>query len=259
MATATDLATGLAYDVDGCGTPVVLVHGLTFDRRTWRPIIERLDGSVMTIAIDMPAHGDSGGAPARLDNVSRHIDRLLESLRVERPILVGHSLAAGIAGVYASAHPARGIVLVDQATEVLPFAQMLHQIAPMLRGPAFDQVWPNIEDSLGLNCIPEPTRTLVLDAHRVEQDVVLGYWDQVLNTDPAELQTWIDDVASRIQCPCLAVFGRPVTDGERERLSRLPDVQIEEWAGDGHFVHLVEPERFTTRLLAFVDYCNWVT
>ena len=61
MSTAMDLATGLAYDIDGSGTPVVLVHGLTFDRRTWRPIIERLDGSVMTIAIDMPAHGDIGG------------------------------------------------------------------------------------------------------------------------------------------------------------------------------------------------------
>ena len=256
MSTAMDLTTGLAYDVDGSGTPVVLVHGLTFDRRTWRPIIERLDGSVMTITIDLPAHGDSGGAPARLDDVTARIDLLLQSLGVERPIVVGHSMAAGIAGMYGSAHPARGIVMVDQATEVLPFAQMLHQIAPMLRGPTFDRVWPNIENSLGLERIPEPTRTLVLDAHKVEQDVVLGYWDQVLNTDPAQLQTWIDDIASRIDSPCLAVFGRPATDGERERLIRLPDVQIEEWADDGHFVHLVEPDRFTTKLLAFVEHCN---
>src|SRR6476469_3656708 len=98
MATATDSATTLAYDDEGAGTPVVLVHGLTFDRRTWRPIIERLDGAVMTIAIDLPAHGDSGGAPARLDTVAAQIDQLLESLGVERPIVVGHSLAAAIAG-----------------------------------------------------------------------------------------------------------------------------------------------------------------
>jgi pimeloyl-ACP methyl ester carboxylesterase len=259
MATATDLGSGLAYDVDGSGTPLVLVPGLTFDRRTWRPIIERLDGSVMTIAIDLPAHGDSGGSPASLEHVTGQIARLLESLGVERPIVVGHSLAAGIAGIFAARRLTRGVVFVDQATEVLPFAQMLHQIAPMLRGTAFDQVWPSIEDTLGLDRIPEPTRSLVLDAHKVEQDVVLGYWDQVLNTDPAELRTWIDDVASRIQSPCLAVFGRPVTEGERERLSQLPDVQIEEWAGDGHFVHLVDRERFTTRLLAFVEHCNRVT
>jgi pimeloyl-ACP methyl ester carboxylesterase len=126
----------------------------------------------------------------------------------------------------------------------------------MLRGPAFDQVWPNIENSLGLDRIPEPARTLVLDRHKVKQDVVLGYWDQVLNTDPAELQAWTDDVAARIQIPCLAVFGRPATDGERERLGRMPDAQIEDWAGDGHFVHLVDPQRFAARLQAFVGHCD---
>lgn len=256
MATATDLETGLAYDIGGTGTPVVFLHGLTFDRRTWRPITGQLDGSVTSIAIDLPAHGDSGGEPAPLENITEQIRRLLQTLHVERPVVVGHSMAAAVAGLYASAHPARGIVLVDQATEVLPFAQMLHQIAPMLRGPAFDEIWPDIENSLGLDRIPEPARTLVLETHKVKQDVVLGYWDQVLNTEPAELQAWIDNTASRIKIPCLVVFGRPATDGERERLGRLPDVAIEEWAGDGHFVHLVDPGRFATRLQAFVEHCD---
>jgi hypothetical protein len=35
-------------------------------------------------------------------------------------------------------------------------------------------------------------------------------------------------VAPRAGAACCA------TDGERERHGRLPDVQIEEWAGDGH-------------------------
>ncbi len=258
MATATDLETGLAYDLEGTGTPVVFLHGLTFDRRTWRPIIDRLGGSVTSIAIDLPAHGDSGGEPAPLESVTGQIHQLLETLGVERPVVVGHSMAAAVAGLYVSAHPARGIVLVDQATEVLPFAQMLHQVAPMLRGPAFGQVWPDIENSLGLDRIPEPARTLVLETHKVKQDVVLGYWDQVLTTEPAELQAWIDDQAARIQVPCLAVFGRAATDGERERLGRLPDAQIEEWAGDGHFAHLVDPGRFAARLCTFVEHCDQV-
>jgi pimeloyl-ACP methyl ester carboxylesterase len=256
MATATDLQTGLAYDIEGTGTPVVFVHGLTLDRRTWRPIIDRLDGSVTSIAIDLPAHGGSGGEPASLESVAERIHQLLQTLGVERPVVVGHSMGAGIAGLYASQHPARGVVLVDQATEILPFAQMLHQAAAMLRGPAFGQVWAGIENSLGLDLIPEPTRSLVLDTHTVRQDVVLGYWDQVLNTEPAELQAWIDDKAARIQVPCLAVFGRPATDGERERLGRMPAAQIEEWAGDGHFVHLVDPGRFAARLRAFVEHCD---
>jgi pimeloyl-ACP methyl ester carboxylesterase len=255
MATAPSLNVSLACDIEGTGTPVVFLHGLTFDRRSWRPIIDRLAGSVTSIAIDLPAHGDSGGEPAPLESVGNQVHQLLQSLEIERPVVVGHSMAAAVAALYASAHPARGIVMVDQATEVLPFAQMLHQVAPMLRGPAFDQVWPNIESSLGLERIPEPTRTLVLDTHKVRQDVVLGYWDQVLNTEPGELQAWVDQTAAGIRIPCLVVFGRMATDGERERLDRMPDAQVEEWAGDGHFVHLVDPGRFAARLAAFVDYC----
>jgi len=52
MATAAHTATRLAYDDEGAGTPVVLLHGLTFDRRSWRPIIERLDGSVWHLYSD---------------------------------------------------------------------------------------------------------------------------------------------------------------------------------------------------------------
>jgi len=258
MATATDPGTGLAYDVDGSGTPVVFLHGLTFDRRTWRPVVEPLNDSVTSIVVDLPAHGESGGEPASLERVAEQIHSLVERLGMGAPVVVGHSMAAGIVALYASSYEPLGLVMVDQSTEILPFAQMLQQVAPMLRGPSFSQVWPRFEESLGIERLPEPTRTMVSDAHRVDPAVVLGYWDQVLSTDPAELQAWIDSKASEIGCPCLAVFGRPVSDGERERLYRLPDVQIEEWLGDGHLVHLVEPPRFADRLRLFVEHCNRV-
>ncbi len=90
----------------------------------------------------------------------------------------------------------------------------------------------------------------------MKQDVVVGYWELLLRSDPAELQAWIDtEIARKLDVPCLGVFGRPVTDSERERFGWLPDVQLEEWAGDGHFVHLVDPDRFATRLRRFVDHC----
>ena len=102
-----------------------------------------------------------------------------------------------------------------------------------------------------------PVRSLVLAAHVPNQDVVVGYWEMMLRTDPAELQAWIDaDILPKLDVPCLGVFGRPIADGERERFERLPDAQLEEWAGDGHFVHLVNPDRFATRLRRFVHHCT---
>src|SRR4051812_142012 len=46
MAASTDSAASLAYDDEGAGTPVVFLHGLSFDRRSWRSIIARLHGAV---------------------------------------------------------------------------------------------------------------------------------------------------------------------------------------------------------------------
>jgi pimeloyl-ACP methyl ester carboxylesterase len=90
----------------------------------------------------------------------------------------------------------------------------------------------------------------------VKQAVVVGYWEMLLGSDPDELQAWIDAEFAKIRVPCLGVFGRPVTDPERERFGWLPDVQLEEWVGDGHFVHLVDPAPFADRLRQFVDYCT---
>ena len=255
MSSAIHLRTRLAYEIEGTGTPVVLLHGLTFDRRTWRPVVEALDGSVQSIAVDLPAHGESGGAPSSLDDVAEQVHEVVASLGVERPVVVGHSMSAGIAFIYAVAHPTRGVVVVDSGPHVQPFAELVHRVAPALDAGRFADVWPAFERSLGIELVPQPVRSLVLETHTVRPEVVLGYWRMLLSTDPAEFQASIDAQAGELDVPCLAVFGRPLTDGERERFDRLPDVELEEWVGDGHFVHLVDPGRFAARLRRFAERC----
>ena len=257
MAAAARNATELAYDIDGDGVPVVLLHGLTFDRRSWRPIVERLGASVRSIAIDLPAHGESRDAPAPLEDVAAQIHGLLGSLAVEQPIVVGHSMSGGLACIYAAAYPVRGVVFVDSGPDLQSFAELIQRLAPALRGPGFTEAWPAFEKSLGLERVPAPVGSRVLAGHQVDQDVVVGYWEPLLRTDPAALQAWIDDeILPKLDRPCLGVFGRTITEREHERFARLADVRLEEWPQDGHCVHLVDPERFATSLRRFVDYCT---
>jgi pimeloyl-ACP methyl ester carboxylesterase len=171
-------------------------------------------------------------------------------------VVVGHSISGAIAAIYASTYPTHGFVVVDQSLYVRPFADQLRRLEPLLRGSGFDEAWQGFEQSLGLERLPEPARSLVLETHRVSRPVVLGYWETVLSTDPAELQRSIDEQIAHVEAPCLGVFGRALTDGERERFDRLPDVEIEEWQGSGHFVHLVEADRFTRRLREFLGRCT---
>jgi pimeloyl-ACP methyl ester carboxylesterase len=247
----------LAYDDRGSGPPVVLLHGLTFDRTTWSPIVEKLGNDIRTIAIDLPGHGETAGSPCSLWHAAALVNDTITELAVDQPIIVGHSISAAVASIYGATYPALGIVNIDQPIEIRPFARMVQTHWPALSGPNFSAAFEPIQHSIGLDRVPEPHRSRVLAIQDIRQDLVLGYWDELKRTDPDDMQARINDTASRITCPYLAVFGRKLAPPERgDLLNRIPGAQIEEWPDTGHFVHLVEADLFTNRLRTFIQSCT---
>ncbi len=244
----------LAYEESGTGFPVVLLHGLTFSRSTWRPITERLSDRFRCIAIDLPGHGESAGPPHSMEDLARNVNALLTSLGIGRPVVVGHSLAGMIATFYASRYPVAGVVNVDQPLDVVPFARLLRQLEPELRGPHFLAAFEPFRQSIGVDLLPEPLRSATTATQTIQQDLVLGYWEEVLQRSPEELQEITDEAARSITVPYLAVFGRQLSENERDGLhDRLSRLQLEEWPDRGHMVHLMEADRFTNRIAAFID------
>jgi pimeloyl-ACP methyl ester carboxylesterase len=217
-----------------------------------------LGGGVRSIAIDLPGHGDSPGAGAPLDELAALIaDTLERGCGVSDPIIVGHSMSGILALVYASTHPVRGVVTVDQSWIVRPFAEAVRHSAPALRGDRFASAFSPFEQTIGMERLAPAMRAEVTARRRVDRDLVLSYWEEVLEADPSELQRRMEDRAASINVPCLAVFGRKLSDTERNHMTNLvPAVQITEWDGDGHMAHLVQPARFAERLRAFVDDCR---
>jgi pimeloyl-ACP methyl ester carboxylesterase len=246
----------LAYESTGSGPPIVFLHGLTFDRSTWEPIIEQLANRFTCIAVDLPGHGGSDGPPRGLDNVALAIHQLLEDLTVGPPVVVGHSMGGALASIYAAHRPVRGLVLVDQAPYVRPFAAMIHQFAPALRSENFRAAFEPVRQSIGVELLPQPQRASVLARQRIDQDLILGYWDELLATTPDELQGRIDRELKAISVPVVGVFGQTLDTTTREHLlGHLPTAEIEEWPGLGHMVHLMEPEKFARRLAEFANRC----
>jgi pimeloyl-ACP methyl ester carboxylesterase len=247
----------LAYETQGSGPPLVLLHGLTFDRTSWHPVIERLGGRFRTVALDLPGHGQSPGGPMTMDHLTDVVHRTLRTLDVDRPIVVGHSMFGALALTYAAAHPVRGAVIVDNSLDIRPFARLVRQLEPALRSEAFEETFQRVfQASMGLDLLAPEVRAQLLAGQRIRQDLVLGYWTELLQTDPEALQDRIDRRLGTIRMPLLAVFGGEIPVSERLRLDRLLTAGVEEWVGGGHFVHLVHLDRFVTCLLAFAARCE---
>lgn len=250
---------GLAADDAGISDqrpPLVLLHGLTFSRRMWSPIIEaleRIDPGRRVLALDLPGHGESAAWPAySIDGVADGVHRAVVEAGLEAPAVVGHSISAIIVTIYAAKYPTRGVVNVDQPLQPAPFARMLQSLSNELRGPGFPAVWARFLASMHVELLPAAAQDLVHATSTPRQDLFLGYQHDALQRSPEELTEWMTQVLSRLRetrVPYLMVSGRELEPGYQRWLSEvLPQAVVATWPGSGHFPHLAHPERFAERL-----------
>ncbi|MGW0425418.1 alpha/beta fold hydrolase [Streptomyces sp. NPDC003015] len=118
------LAAGLgpvtvAYERQGAGQPVVLLHGLGYHRQTWDPVMPLLTGQREVIAVDLPGFGQSPdldpGVPRDLETAVAWLESVFTALGIERPHVVGHSLGGLIALRLGQAGLARSVTALAPA------------------------------------------------------------------------------------------------------------------------------------------------
>lgn len=101
----------------GDGPPVVAVHALTSSSLSFGGVAKRLAGRRPLIAFDLRGRGDSD-KPSGPYGILQHVtdlDLALSRLRIDRPVLVGHSMGAYVAAALAASRPERvaEVVLLD--------------------------------------------------------------------------------------------------------------------------------------------------
>src|SRR5689334_22642425 len=83
------------YSTPDSRPPLVLLHGLTFDRRVWQPVLDRLarrDPGRHILSLDLPGHGESQDQlPHSMDHVVALIHEAVTEAGLDAPIVVGHS------------------------------------------------------------------------------------------------------------------------------------------------------------------------
>lgn len=160
-------------DTGGDSPAIVFIHGMTFSKETWDPIVDRLRDRFRCLVVDLPGHGGSTGSGADPLAVVARIHATVVDTAVARPVVVGHSAGALYATGYAATHPTAGVINVDQSLRVGPFAGFIQHLSPALRGPDFATAFEPFTASIGVARLPEPERGRVLTTQHVTQRLVL--------------------------------------------------------------------------------------
>lgn len=161
----------------GQGVTVVALHGWLDNAMSFAPLAEHMQQPLL--ALDLPGHGYSAHRPAGhsthyIDYV-RDLKLVLDEAGVDRIILLGHSMGAGIAGLFAATFPERieKLVLIEGlGPPTTPGAE-----APAMLRKAID----------GMRAVEDKTKPVYADIEQAVQARTKGFGG-------------LDEASSRLLC-----------------------------------------------------------
>jgi pimeloyl-ACP methyl ester carboxylesterase len=240
----------LAVDDGGRdGLPVVFAHSLAGTSGHWKAQLDHLRPKRRAIAFDFRGHGQS--APPRnrdysIKDMADDIAAVVDSLSLQRFVLVGHSMGGGAALAYAGTHPERiaGLLLVDPIGDAkqIPPAEAQAFLAGFEANydSASQSYWKAIA---GPDSVIQ--KRLLADLRATPKETVAPVLRSVMQFDP-------DSALARYTGPKLSVV-TPSND-QPFSLHRLgPGFPHRTVTGTGHWIQLDKPDEFNRLLDEFLN------
>lgn len=220
------------------GLPVVFVHSAAGSTEHWSAQLRHLRATRRAAALDLRGHGRSApprDGDYRIQSLAADLGAALDYLRLQRVVLVGHSLGGVVAATYAGAHAQRlaGLFLLDPAGDArkLPPDVARGMMAGLRADPyaATEAYWTTM---LGPSS-PEVRARLFKDLRATPAPAIVGPLQDMLVFDPiaplARYQGPRSIVVTAANQPPVALH------------AQLPEIPVTRVA-TGHWVQLDDPE-----------------
>ncbi len=247
------------YEVAGEGLDVVLVHGLGLSSmKTWTYQVPELARRFRVHTYDVRGFGETDN-PARRFSVQQHaydLQELLDTLELERVVLVGFSMGGWISQQFVLDNPdrVRGLVLSCTTSGLRPEGARKF----VERGA--------LVEAKGMEALADAQirNTFTAESLRDRPDLIDFYRRNFLDTnenDPLSyaamfralsIPNWTPQLG-RIQCPTLVLCGgadngitrgNTPTDAAEILHAGIPGSQLHVIPDGGHYAHLEQPAQW---------------
>jgi pimeloyl-ACP methyl ester carboxylesterase len=237
---------------------IVFIHGGAQDHCVWvlqsRYLAHHGYG---VLAVDLPAHGRSAGAPlADIETMADWIVALLDAAEVRTATLVGHSMGSLVALDCAALNPERieRIVLLGAAFPMRVSAELLEAAAgDEPRAHQMINLWSHSAHA-HYPSNPGPGFWVIGENLRLMQRQKPG----VLHADFAACNDYAAGLerAARVRCPALVLLGRrdsmtPARSG-RDLAAAIPKARLVQVEDCGHNLMAEKPDEILDALLDFL-------
>ncbi|MDQ3656447.1 MAG: alpha/beta hydrolase [Chloroflexota bacterium] len=241
----------------GAGPPLLLIHGIGSTGASWESAIPALAEVATPIALDLRGHGDSARPDHGYlyDDYIDDLDGVLDTLGIERPLLMGHSLGGIVALWWAARHPdgAAGVVVADSPL------RSGYDFAPAFGGWLRQNAMP-VQELAVWYAAEHPDWTP--DRARSRAEVMTGTARNVFVELRADslAHDGVDRLAeiAHVTSPILLVRGDPETgsmvvpaDADAFE-ARLPNARVARIPGAGHALYRTHSSEFAGAVLPFL-------
>lgn len=256
----TQMLTGtLAAKTRGRGQPIVFLHGLGGSSESWVPQLRTLGDHYHCIAPDLPGYGASPETtPMSLPAWADALARLFDAMKLDKVILVGHSLGGMLAQEFMINHTARVSKLVLSCTSPA-FGRKDGEFQKQFVSARLRKLE---EGGTMRDVAEEATPTLFSPAASREaiESAIVTMWQVPEATYRAALDCLVafdrKEELTRIAVPTLllsAEHDRAAPLIVMERMAeKIPNARHVSMPGLGHLPNIEAPERFDHALTTFI-------
>jgi len=232
---------------------VILVHGWTCDETSWDAQVPALSQKYRVITLDLPGHGKSDppkDGKFSMAVFARAVEAVREEAKVDKAVLVGHSMGTPVIREYARMYPQHiaGLVPVDGLL-VLSAGGPGRGGAPnpaAMSGPDGMKARETMIRGMFTPATPAATQQHVLKMMLAPPESTAS-GAMLATFETVSLNDYVTSV------PALGIYAGNSPPANRDNLKKLfPNSEYVQMAGTGHFVMMERPEEFNRLLTGFL-------